>query len=92
MPRLSPAEKLKRLEEKEAKLKAEMSRVKARASQEERKKDTRRKILLGSLVLGQKAKREAAWWADWLKYLDAFLEKDRDRELFGLPPRPRDGS
>lgn len=87
MPKITTEEKLRRLEEKQAKNKAEISRIKARLNQEKRKKDTRRKILIGSMVLAKKKEGNDKWWAEWLSALDNYLEKDRDRALFGLPPR-----
>ena len=52
----------------------------------ERKTETRRKILVGAMVLShvdQKPESNAALLRD----LDEFLERDRDRELFDLAPR-----
>ena len=61
--------------------------TKKRISASERKTDTRRKILIGAMVLNhvdQKPASNAALLSD----LDEFLERDRDRALFDLPPRP----
>ena len=54
-----------------------------RLSLQERKRDTRRKILAGSWVLTAAEKDQAAG-KRLRNGLDEFLEKDRDRELFGL--------
>ena len=52
----------------------------------ERKTETRRKILVGAMVLShvdQKPESNAALLRD----LDEFLERDRDRALFKLSPK-----
>ena len=60
-----------------------------RLSLQERKRDTRRKILAGSWVLTVAEKDQAAALR-LRKGLDEFLERDQDRELFGLSLRPKD--
>lgn len=50
--------------------------------------DTRRKILVGSFFLGlDEYQGENGRWI-LRDRLDAFLTRDADRELFGLPPLP----
>ena len=61
-------------------------REKYRLSLQERKRDTRRKILAGSWVLARAEKDQDAG-KRLRKGLDEFLERDQDRELFGLQPR-----
>ena len=54
---------------------------------EARKRDTHRKILIGAMVLDQVQRGE--WPEKRLQEaMDRFLDKDRDRALFELPPRP----
>ena len=54
----------------------------------ERKTETRRKILIGAMVLSQvDQNRESN--ANLLRDLDEFLERDRDRALFDLAPKPQ---
>jgi hypothetical protein len=84
------AEKRQKLRETEQDrrkdLAARMRRVKARISSQERRQRTRRLILIGTLVeheLAENPKRRARFNSR----LDAFLTRDRDRELFGLKPR-----
>ena len=87
MPRAKPADRLRKLEEQRARINAEIQRVRSRESQEERKRETRRKILAGAMVLDRVARKdlsEKLFKAD----MDRFLERDQDRALFGLPPRP----
>ena len=56
-------------------------------SQAERKRETRRKILVGAMVLDQVERGK--WPEKSLKAaLDRFLEREQDRALFELPPRP----
>lgn len=77
-------EKLAELIKKEAELKAQIQAIKARESEDERKRDTRRKILIGGIVLS-KVKR-GDWTQEKLQsLLNNELKTDRDRELFGLP-------
>lgn len=75
-------EKLRQL--KEQKAKAER-RVKAAVQKQERAKDTRRKILLGAMLL-EKLKRGEVDVNRIRTDLDPFLKRNADRELFGLPP------
>lgn len=78
------AEKLAELQEKEAQIKAQIQAIKARDSEEERKRDTRRKILIGGVVLSKVKRGE--WSQEKLKtLLENELKADRDRELFGFP-------
>jgi len=61
--------------------KARLQQLQSRAKQEERRRDTRRKILAGALVLA--AAKEDPRIADWLeKQVKEKLSADRDRELF----------
>ena len=62
-------------------------RVRSRESQEERKRETRRKILAGAMVLDRVARKELAEKL-FLADMDRFLKRDQDRALFDLPPRP----
>ena len=86
MPRAEPTERLRKLEESQARLRSEIQRVRGRAAQEARKRDTHRKILIGAMVLDQVQRGE--WPQERLQVaMDKFLEKDRDRAVFDLPPR-----
>ena len=86
MPRTAPAERIRKLEEQRARISAKIQRVRARESAAERKRQTRRLFLMGSLAV---AKVERGEWSEdcFLAAMDAFLDRPRDRELFGLPPR-----
>ena len=74
------------LDARKAKLDARTRRVRSRLSARERKADTRRKILVGAMML--KAADQYPKTKDFmLRNLDDFLEHPRDRELFGLAPK-----
>lgn len=82
-------EKLAALKEKTKQLTAQKQRQNARqrakTSKEERARDTRKKILLGALVLAKVSKSE--WSEAQLRDLtEPGLTRDDDRALFGLPP------
>ncbi|MET5867697.1 hypothetical protein WIA63_26470, partial [Citrobacter freundii] len=77
----SRAEKLEELRQKEAQIKAQIQQLKQREQTEERKKDTRRKILIGGAVLA-KIKRGEWNYQQLVSLLDNELKNDRDRALF----------
>ena len=77
-----------KLAKKKAKLEAATRRLRARAAATERKQDTRRKILAGAWVLARAAQDQEAD-RQLTQGLDGFLERDRDRALFDLAPRPK---
>ena len=85
------SERLERLEKRRAQLDARIQRRRALERKGKRKRDTRRKILIGAIVLAE----EWDGWqegdplpAGWRDRLDRALDRDHDRSVFGLPPRP----
>ncbi|CDZ41629.1 Hypothetical protein NGAL_HAMBI1145_60000 [Neorhizobium galegae bv. officinalis] len=85
----------KSIEERLAQIEAQRKTLKARLGKQERSEDTRRKVLLGALVLhrletsgdGEFSKR----LGEWLKReLPGFLTRDADKDLFAdlLKPEP----
>ena len=80
---------MEKLAEKKAKLKAAEARIRARISVRERKRRTRRLILIGSYV-DHVTQDDPERKARLMKELDGFLERNRDRELFGLALRNKD--
>ncbi|WP_069107191.1 hypothetical protein [Xylella fastidiosa] len=80
-------ERLKALELKQAQIKAQIQAIKARDTVQERKDDTRRKVLIGSVVLKliKDGKLEQAQINQWL---DDALTAVRDRALFDLGEKP----
>ena len=76
---------------RKAKLNARTQRVRSRLAGRERKIDTRRKILVGAMML--KLSDQHPETKDFmLKHLDDFLEHPRDRALFELADRPNTAS
>ena len=64
----------------------QIRRAQARLSTADRKRRTRRLILIGSYV--EHTTQDDQTKQDRLiKGLDGFLERDQDRAVFGLPPR-----
>ena len=64
-------------------LKAAEARIRVRISVRERKRRTHRLILIGS-YMEHVTQNDPERKARLMKGLDGFLERDRDRELFGL--------
>jgi hypothetical protein len=87
MPKLD--EQISTLEEKLKALKLRAQRIEARKkaieSKRERKADTRRKILVGAVVMAKVEQKvmDEKLLRDWL---DEALTRADDRALFGLPP------
>jgi len=81
------AAQIAELEEKLRQLKARQQAVEARRrtleSRRERKADTRRKILVGAIVLA-KVERGEISESDLKRWLDQALVRAEDRALFGL--------
>ena len=87
----------KSIEERLAQLDAQRAALKAKLGKEERAKDTRRKVLLGALVLHrlETGKDEFSRnLGDWLRReLPGFLTRDGDKEIFAyLLARPKAGN
>ena len=81
------SDKLKKLKEQEAKLKAKIAREKNRLSAKERKLETRRKIIAGALALTHATQHPRSDFAKQLNQLiREHVKKDTDRALFGLDP------
>lgn len=77
----------KPLEQRIAQLEARAKALKSRLNQQERARDTRRKILLGALVLHRLEQSGDAEFSkrlgDWLRReLPGFLNRDEDKALF----------
>lgn len=79
-------ERIQRLEERKKTIDAQLREAKNRAKKKARAEDTRRKILLGALMLEEMDRDEA--FAERVRAkLNRYLTREVDRELFGLPPR-----
>jgi hypothetical protein len=75
---------LEKLKEQKAKLDARIQLIEARAKTQERKDDTRKKILVGSYYLDNSIKNNSM--KEINKLMDEYLTRDTDRALFGLAP------
>lgn len=76
---------LDKLKQQRDALNARIQAAEARAKSSERKKDTRRKILVGAFYLDQ-ALGNRPQWAELQQHMDKYLTRDSDRQLFELPP------
>ena len=83
--------RLEQLLKKQEELKAQIRKEKNKLSQAERKKDTRRKILLGALMMDMMKKGELDE-KKILKRLDGFLTRETDRLLFDFSIPTQDNS
>jgi hypothetical protein len=82
----APPDRRAKLEERRAKIDQQLRALEAREKQAERKRDTRRKIVAGGIVLTHAEMHPE--FADQLNgLLERFVTRDADRELFGLPPK-----
>ena len=75
-----------KLKKKRAEANTNIARIRHRISAKERKDDTRRKILVGSMML-ERVKDNPTTRPALLSDLDAYLDRDRDRALFDLRPK-----
>lgn len=79
--------RLQALDERLARLRMEKNRLIARVSQTERKRDTRRKILIGGAVLAaidHEGVPPLRSIAELLNWLDQWLTRPHDRAVFDL--------
>ena len=83
------------IDERVAQLRAAKSRLVARANRSERKRDTRRKILIGGAVLAavdHEGMPAISSKSELLRWLDGRLTREHDRAVFDLAPgAPADG-
>ena len=69
----------------EARIKSETAKVRT----QQRKDDTRRKIIAGAIALQNfETKPDSEFAHELLSLLDRYVVKPKERELFGLPPLP----
>ena len=81
--RKTPDEQLAALELKEAQLKARIQKKRAEVKGQARKQDTRRKIIVGALVL-EHAQRDKLFGLTLQKLLREHVTRPEDRKLFDL--------
>ncbi len=75
-----------KLLERKAQIDAQLKALDAKDRQKQRKDDTRRKILAGSVILAH-VERDPGFAETWRSMLDAGLTRPQDRALFGLPEK-----
>lgn len=83
--------RIQSIDECVARLRAAKSRLLARANRTERKRDTRRKILIGGAVLAavdHDGMPAISSRSELLQWLDGQLTREHDRAVFDLPPAP----
>lgn len=83
----TPEEKIEADKALIAKLKARVQSQEARLKSEERKKDTRKKIIAGALALEHK---DATFQDTLRRLLNEYVTKPQERALFDLPPLPEE--
>jgi len=81
--RKTPEEKLDELETKQNQLKARIQKQRAVVRSQERKKDTRRKIIAGALAL-EHMQYDKGFRAAMERLLQEHVTGPKERELFGL--------
>ena len=82
--------KLKLIDERLARLRAEKDRLVARAGKAERRRDTRRKIVIGGTVLAaieHEGVPNLRSQTELIRWLDEHLSRPHDRIVFDLAPR-----
>jgi hypothetical protein len=82
-------DRLLTLQQRRARLELQIARESTRVRTTANKRDTRRKILIGAVVISH-GRENPAWWHEIEALLDRDLHRPFDRALFGLPPRDRD--
>ncbi|MEL6418316.1 MAG: mobilization protein [Pseudomonadota bacterium] len=83
-------QQLAELADKEAQIKAKRADLRARQQAEDRKRDTRRKIVVGAVVM-EHAEHDPQFMELLAHVLDRHVIRDTDRELLGLPKRDSSG-
>jgi len=74
--------RLESLKKQQEQLKAKIQALEAAESSRERKRETRRKIIVGAFYLDKA--REENRFEDLVKIMDDYLNRDTDRSLFSL--------
>ena len=78
------SQRLEKLKQRHADLQLKIRREQQKLLRNERREDTRRKILAGAEALAE-AEKDDTWKAKLMSRLDENLESKNDRKLFDLP-------
>ena len=81
--------KIEELQKKRAKIDSEIKIAKGKANEQKRKNETRKKILIGAMIMNRMKENEIED-RKIKAALDTNLKKDSDRALFDLPPKNTD--
>lgn len=79
-------EQIEQLKKRKAQLEARLQMLQGRQRVQERRKDTRRKVLVGAAILSA-VETEHFSREELVRILDGFLTRPFDRALFDLPER-----
>ena len=83
--------RLEKLKQRHADLQLRIRREQQKLVRNERRRDTRRKIIAGAIALAE-AEVDVKWKRKLFERLDASLNRESDRELFELPASLKEGS
>lgn len=83
---MANAKRLEALEAKRKQIEAQIQALKSHEQAQARKDDTRRKVLIGGVVL-KMVKTSEMPEGRLTQLLDKHLDAERDRKLFGLGPK-----
>lgn len=83
---MANAKRLEALEAKRKQIEAQIQALKSHEQAQARKDDTRRKVLIGGVVL-KMVKTGEMPEERLTQLLDKHLDTERDRKLFGLEPK-----
>ncbi|MBE9062872.1 hypothetical protein [cf. Phormidesmis sp. LEGE 11477] len=76
-------DRLESLQRKQSQIRAQIQQIQAKERTKEKKKQTRRKFLIGDAIMSQLESGQFSQ-ADLTKLMDEFLTRPKDRDLFGL--------
>lgn len=86
MAQRSREERLKALLEQKAEIEARLNRIRSEDTAQKRKLDTRKKILIGAVLMKEISQNQELHELVMGKLLPRELKAPRDRAVFGLPP------
>lgn len=79
------SDKLQKLKAKQEQLNAKIKLIEQREKEKVRKEETRKKILLGGMVM-EGMQNSSEYESMIMKNVEKYLKSERDRKLFGLEP------
>lgn len=72
------------LDQKISQVEAQLARLRTESKRNQRRDDTAKKVLLGAFIMEWSSKN-----GGWPAGFNDWLTRERDRKLFGLPPRQK---